>query len=102
MSKTSGLRAGVMAAAWAATIAVAGCAHPTNRNLVAAEEQLQLAEADPIVVAHAPVPLHEAQTSVSAAREKERCSAVATNTRSAARGRRRGVAEVRRGARLRR
>src|SRR5262245_47109381 len=68
MFKTTGSRAGSVIAAAVAAVAIAGCAHHANQNLINAETQLQAAEADPIVVANAPVPLHEAQTSVLAAR----------------------------------
>jgi len=54
--------------ALAATIAAAGCAASSNTNLVNAETKLRVAEANPAVSAHASVPLHEAQTSVAAAR----------------------------------
>ena len=52
----------------AASIAAAACATSSNTNLVNAETKLRVAEANPAVPAHAAVPLHEAQTSVAAAR----------------------------------
>jgi outer membrane protein OmpA-like peptidoglycan-associated protein len=64
----SSIRARLAIAAVVAAVAVAGCAHHSNMNLVEAEAQLRSAEADPTVTSRAPVPLHEAQTSVSAAR----------------------------------
>ncbi len=54
--------------ALAACIATAGCATKSNTNLVNAETKLRVAEANPAVTAHAAVPLHDAQTSVAAAR----------------------------------
>ncbi|MEX2208019.1 MAG: OmpA family protein [Myxococcota bacterium] len=56
-----------MPLALAAALA-AGCATSPNTNLVNAETKLHAAEANPAVTAHAPVSLHEAQTSVAAAR----------------------------------
>jgi outer membrane protein OmpA-like peptidoglycan-associated protein len=64
----SALRARLAIAAAVAAVAVAGCAQHSNMNLVEAEAQLRSAEADPTVTSRAPVPLHEAQTSVAAAR----------------------------------
>lgn len=68
MVETTGFRAWFAIAAAAAAVAVVGCAHHANTNLIDAEARLRSAEADPTVSAGAPVQLHEAQTSVSAAR----------------------------------
>ena len=68
MHETTGFRSGLAIAAVLAAVTVAGCAQHANMNLVDAEARLRSAEADPTVTSRAPVPLHEAQTSVKAAR----------------------------------
>lgn len=49
-------------------LVASACAPGSNPKLVDAESRLRVAEANPAVAAHAAVPLHDAQTSVAAAR----------------------------------
>lgn len=62
------MKATLTLAALAAALSTAGCAHDANLKLIDAESQLHAAQADPTVVSKAPVPLHEAEQSVAAAR----------------------------------
>jgi len=69
MTTISRSRSWLATTALAAAVAATGCAHDPNMKLIDAESQLRAAQADPIVSAKAPVPLHEAEQSVAAARK---------------------------------